>query len=411
MGIFDLTIISDPTVLDYGNLLFKSDFSAYAEYDVNLVKSAVLVADQIDLRSIREEVARVSEAEFGRFTYMPLQRYLAFVNYSAFPDQGDSLAYPVNRSLLAPEEEALAERERVIDFVGSGGLPDIMGTPFHEKYVEQMNELTDELSSFFYKKRHELNSDDMKLLRELDSVSLDGWFPAEEDREEQVFRITFSEQAGPYWSSLGNALPDLIDASSTTSLMLSGVGLPSAQAGTDTLISSSPTSPASIATSVMTGLPSFQRSSLAQVLDLREDLGDFLPNFRGEMIDLSDAIEAKGVEDSAAVQYELEKAWYQKIAPQLVQMRAIAKGKSYPRTLLDEIANDGASQIATGASVVIAAGGLVAGLSVLLPAAVGVALPFVKAYNQRLKDRDDLKSNRLFFLHEVDRRLSKKSKR
>lgn len=411
MGLFDLTIISDPTVLDTGNLLFTSDFSAYTAYDVDLVKSAVLVADHINLRSIREEVARVSEVEFSRFARMPMRRYQAFVDYSAFPDHGDFQAYPINRSLLASEEEALAERERFILTVESGN-PDFMGSSFYEKYSGRMHELMDELASFFYKKRFDLNSDDMTLLSGLDSVSIDGWFPNTDDRDKQIFNIAFSEHTGPYWSSLGSALPDLIDTSSKTSLMLSGLGRFQSGAGSDKLRSASSVNPASVASSVMAGLPSFKRSTLTQVLELREDLEDFLPNFRGEMIELSDTIGAKGIDDSDAIQYEVERAWHQKIAPQLSQMRAIAKSKSYPRMLLDEIATDGVTQIASGASVVIAAGGLVAGLSVLLPAAAGVALPFVKAYNQRLKDRSDLESNRLFFLHEVDRRLlKKKSKR
>ncbi|MBY4206119.1 hypothetical protein HQO44_06585 [Rhodococcus fascians] len=410
MGLFDLTIISDPTVLDTGNLLFTSDFSAYTAYDVDLVKSAVLVADHINLRSIREEVARVSEVEFSRFTRMPMRRYQAFVDYSAFPDHGDFQAYPINRSLLASEEEALAERERFVQTV-ENGEPDFMGSIFYEKYSKRMHELMDELASFFYRKRFDLNSDDMTILRGLDSVSVDGWFPDADDREKQIFNIAFSEHAGPYWSSLGSALPDLIDTSSKTSLMLSGLGRFQTGASSDKLRSVSLASPASVASSVMAGLPSFKRSTLTQVLELREDLGDFLPNFRGEMIDLSDTIGAKGIDDSDAIQYEVERSWHQRIAPQLSEMRAIAKSKSYPRTLLDEIATDGATQIATGASVVIAAGGLVAGLAVLLPAAVGVALPFVTALNKKMKDAKELQSNGLFFLHEVDRRLSKKPKR
>lgn len=131
--------------------------------------------------------------------------------------------------------------------------------------------------------------------------------------------------------------------------------------------------------------------------------------FRAEVITLS--AQLGGQDDAPASSDTIDRASHARVSPILKELDAKVRRGGYPRRLLGAFADDIGAQAATGASVLLAAGSTVTGVGALLPAAAAAAsVPFLRALPNRLKVRDELRGNRLFFLHEAARQIDRTSR-
>jgi hypothetical protein len=162
-----------------------------------------------------------------------------------------------------------------------------------------------------------------------------------------------------------------------------------------------------IAVSAAGRLPGLQKAPIGEILDIREDLSDYLPAFRAAVLDLADEINAEGEASSAEIADRIDRQWHQHIHPTLMDISSRLTRGRYRRHLLDEFATkDGAIAATAGAALSIGGGAVSAGVAALVPAVAGGAYPLVKAFNATLKDRDEARQSRLFFLYDAKRRLA-----
>jgi len=151
--------------------------------------------------------------------------------------------------------------------------------------------------------------------------------------------------------------------------------------------------------------------SIEEIIDLRESLSDYLPAFRAAMIELSGEVAKQTDTDLQSLASEIDFYWQRDLAPALQEISHEVSRARYPRKLLSAFASDKTALAGTASAVVLAAGSVFAGAGTLIPAAAAAAFPFVRALNDVLHSRDDVRANRLYFLYEVQKRIGQRTKR
>lgn len=163
--------------------------------------------------------------------------------------------------------------------------------------------------------------------------------------------------------------------------------------------------PVTVAGSFMAHLPGLTELKVDELLDLRDSLGEYLPAFRSELMDISEEVESSTTGNPETLGREIDRRWHKDVAPTLQEIREEVLKASYSKHLLSTFSVDKATMTSTASSIVLAAGSVFAGAGALVPAAAAAAFPFVKALNESLKSKNDLRKNRLYFLYGVQSHL------
>jgi hypothetical protein len=166
-----------------------------------------------------------------------------------------------------------------------------------------------------------------------------------------------------------------------------------------------------VASAVTSSLPGMNELSIGEIIDLRESLSDYLPAFRAAMIELSGEVSRQTQPDLISLGSEIDLYWQRDIAPVLQEINHEVGKARYPRKLLSAFSSDKTALAGTASAVMLAAGSVFAGAGTLIPAAAAAAFPFVKALNDALHSRDDVRKNRLYFLYAVQKSIGQRSKR
>ncbi len=267
--------------------------------------------------------------------------------------------------------------------------------PFEEKYDDQIDVVVRSLL-LMWKKRHDaLFSPELKLATERGILSIQSWAQDLPPHERMfVAEHEFLEES---LSGMIERLQDpsrvaLLDPTLTTSY---GRTLP-----VDDRLK---VRPSLIANAIISRLVGLDDLPMIEVLDLRNDLKDYLPYFRSEMIKLSEEI----VEiESEQLAVELDLRWHRDLAPIMEEIRREVAAARYPRRLLDAVTSDRGAMAATAGALAIAAGGLVVGLGALIPALAVAAYPFLKAKTSSSELMEKARMHKLFFLYELHSRIA-----
>ena len=167
-----------------------------------------------------------------------------------------------------------------------------------------------------------------------------------------------------------------------------------------------------VATALCGYLPSLERLDITEILDLRSSLQSHLPVFRQEVARLSDDINSAGaIMSRRDITAEIDRRWTREIDPVLSEIRQEVARASLPRQFLRAFSQEKDVLASTASSVVLAAGSVAAGLSTLIPAMAAASYPLVKILNEYIEARDEIKKNRLYFLHAAEHRIRDKSRR
>jgi hypothetical protein len=165
--------------------------------------------------------------------------------------------------------------------------------------------------------------------------------------------------------------------------------------------------PVAVASAITSSLPGLNDLSIAEIIDLRSSLSDYLPAFRAAMVELSEEVSKQTGPDLTALGSEIDLRWQRDISPVLQEIDQEVSRTKYPRRLLSAFASDKSVLAGTASAVILAAGSVFAGAGTLIPAAAAAAFPFVKALNDTLNSGDDVKRNRLYFLYAVQQHIAK----
>ena len=395
MATFQVEVISDPIRLTPNNgFLFKDPWvKASPEYDTQIIKPAILFADQVQLVSSRSTVHHYIGMHGWRIVNMPMRQIYEFIRLSTKRHPEDLEQLGLRAENLASVEDARAAAKALARWRGEYGADAVFQEeiqPFWQRYYDQINLMIDGHRKIWVARHDMLIAPELKCAIDRGILTVQGWvedlhpadrmFLADEDFLAESFEGMLSRLQDPgKVALLDPTLKSIIDDAPAR-----------------------PAPPALLAKSIVSRLPGLNELPLIEVIDLREDLKDHLPYFRSEMIRLSeDLAEITSTEDLAA---EVDRRWHLDIAPAMEEIRREVAAARYPRKLLDAVTADPASMASAGSAFAIAAGGLAVGLSALLPAMAAAAFPFLRAKALRDQQLDKAKTNKLFFLYALQER-------
>lgn len=167
---------------------------------------------------------------------------------------------------------------------------------------------------------------------------------------------------------------------------------------------------AAIGTGLLALLPTFTEPPLDEIIDLRRDLDGPLVHYRTKVADLRGHLQTGPLDRH--IDAEIESIWRQTVEPALTDIRAAMAGHGLVRDLIKR-ASGNLGDFAKGtwlpAALAVAAGAtfdlgtaVTAGLTGL-----AVSSPTIgQTIKARLDNKDAARRHDLFYLYEVDRRLS-----
>jgi hypothetical protein len=405
--VFDLDIVSSPHAALYPEVkLWSSDMRTLAEYDENLVKPAILFADSIKLWSERIDMIDSNASRSFAVARMPMRtvyHYLA-ICYRRDPTEIDSLG--LDPSMLISKEDA------AVFFHARDSIPKDILTEFIETHESQIDEVADATLAVLRSRHIDLSSAALRSLRDEGILSVSGWANGDND----VWSLAWEDEDAFFnrsYLDLVLSLPRSRNAvllEPGAAFYLSGPGSQLApgdahsanargiEGGEDKL------TPTSLAFGMIGRLPGLSEVSIPDLIEIRRDLQDYLTPFRAEAASMAEALSAESLEPED-LERVLTRQWHVKVNPILSELDHKVRRGDYPRNLLAAFSEDKTAIASSAASLVLASGTLVAGLSTLIPAVAAASVPFVKAWNDTLKARDDVTQNRLYFLYQAKERI------
>ena len=420
---FDVTVISDPGfALAPQDPMWNADLAAFARYDTALLKPVLLFADSVSLRTFRADMLGMVDADEFRLTIMPMRRLMRFIHLSSMRDMGELDYIGISESTLAPKPEASRVLRAITRRAGKDQSIFSYINKFEEKYEDSIEEVAVATGQRLIQRRDLLTTNDLNPAIQAGILTVSGWGT---DGPERYTDEWYSQRWMQAWASQEEffahgylrILRSLTNSSCATmfepgtqmflSMINNGV---SVQAKRKSRANRPPLVPttADMAASVIGRLPGLSDFSIAELLEMRDDLAEYLPAFRAAMIDLADEVRDSEPNPSPEVaSRRLDRAWHQKVSPALKDMEVYARHNGYPRQLLNVFSEDKGALAGAISSIGLAAGSLVAGAAAFVPAAVAASIPFIKALNSTLRERDKLERNRLYFLYKLQSQLKK----
>ncbi|GAA2190733.1 hypothetical protein GCM10009787_00950 [Streptomyces bangladeshensis] len=402
---FRVDVISEPAAaLNPDGSLWGAEARKLAQHDVSLVKPALLFAEHVELVSFRIDMQAIVESDALQHFRMPMRLVGSFAGAAIRrdPDELEKLG-------LTPDD--LCTKEEAVDYFNEG-VADPGGNlkNFYLRHSEKIAKYRLAVRTVLVERRDGLIADELEIAISRGVLECSGWSSVQ-PLPDQLAWTDLWEEFIPYTAQC--VVERLAESSNVPFIDPAARLSISHTLGSETLVQFNGMArdvrlPVTIAGSFLTHLPGLSELKVDELLDLRDSLDEYLPAFRGELLDLSNEIETENTEDTEKLGREIERRWHRDISPALQEIRQEVIKARYPRHLLSTFSADKATMTSTATSVVLAAGSVFAGAGALIPAAAAAAFPFVKALNESLKSRNDLRKNRLYFLYGVQQHLKRK---
>jgi hypothetical protein len=400
---FEIDVISEPSAsfLNSDGMVRNADIASVTRYDEGLLKPALLIADQVRLVTLREDLARFVVSDAFINSQMPMRYIRIFAQMSLTRVKNNYEQIGLRDSDLASQDDARALLDGKME-----GLE-----TFGKKYNDQILKYREAYARLLRQRRDDLKSTGMTKAQQQGILHVVPWCEEEMTPYELAWVDYMDEYLPTAMEGLvrrltsRSGIPALLEPGAEQALAsLGGVEerVPQAEHkfGASTVI----------ATALAARLPGLDRMQVEEVLDLRDDLADYLVPFRAHVMHLADDIAgADGVTPREMAQ-EIDYRWHRDINPALQELTATMGRGSYRRNLLNAFSEDKTTMLTTGSSLVLAAGTVFAGVGALVPAVAAAAFPFVRALNETLKTRDEARKNRLYFLFKAQRDVNRASK-
>lgn len=395
---FEIEVISDPIKLvSNDGFDFRSPWLRKSpDYDTRLVKPAVLFADHVNLVSSRSTVHQFIGMESWPILNMPMRQIYAFLRLSIERDPVTLETLDLTADDLAKSEEASTIREAMRQRDNNEEFSHTFSTiviPFLERHRNQTSAMIEAFQRLWVNRHNMLIAPDLLPAIDRQILTVQAWaedFPPHNH--------IFTERGKLLEKSFAGMLERLEDPQ-RLALIDPSIATPPLNVSCE----NAPT-PAFLGNAVVSRIPGLDDLQMIEILDLREDLKEYLPHFRSEIVTLSQEIAQ--MTSSHEVAAEVDLRWHRDIAPAMEEIRREVAAARYPRKLVDALTSDPAT-IASGAgALTLATGGIAIGLSTLLPAAAAAAFPFLKAKSLRDQGLEKAQTNKLFFLYALQNRLS-----
>ncbi len=162
-------------------------------------------------------------------------------------------------------------------------------------------------------------------------------------------------------------------------------------------------------------LPSFERASIDEILDIKKEFEKPLIRYRSMMLKYTESIQSLPWDDDFAVECNL--IYDKEIAPELLEIQELTKENSFIKNLGWNMLTDKTiiSKEASGLVVTLAAGGVISSFSevlstnggVLLAGGAWTAQKIASAYREYSNKRKDIERKDLFFYYQAGKELQK----
>lgn len=402
---FSIDVASAPTFLHPTTPMWDQPLDELRAYDEDLVKPLVLFADKITLRSERVDMMSLLKSSAFSASVMPLRRVLKYVFASLKPDPEELALYGLTVDVLADAADAAVVRDALRpDQIGRSGSGDDL-LRFEEKYGTRMIEFTDAVVGTLRGRWESLSSPDLQQLAGTGILEIKGWAAG----RDSPFELAWREELEFLLSSMDDLEHEL--SGSNGAVML--------EPGSQFFLSSKIMDeqgnsgrginlPSTMAASFINRLPGLQSASLSELIDVRNDLSDYLVPFRASMANMAKDVSDSSGESPDGILVEIERRWSSEIAPVIHELGVKTRRGGYPRELLNVLTQDKGSLASSATAITLAAGSVAAGLSALIPAAAAATYPFVKALKETLRERESRQDNRLYLLYAAQQRLARR---
>lgn len=398
MSTFNIQVISSPgATLDANKPIWAHEGKNLLAYDVQFVKPALLAADKVTLLSDRNDMHYWADVEVMRLR-MPLPVAYKFRLMSEIRHPFDMELVGLSESDLAPLHEARAARE------GREALFE-----FWRRHEDKVAEFARRMHRAWSQRREDLEDGELQVAIQAGLLESARWDARERSEEEIHFEPESEYFTGTIDAMLEKARnPHVIPMLDPGTRLLIGLETHRLANRELEVPNGVMIDHGLVAINALGNLPGIHDLSIAEIIDVRESLKDYLPAFRSEMIKMADSISEGSDLSTVDIAYEVNRRWDRDIAPAMVEMERAVAAARYPKKLIDVVLSD-RSGIATAAtSVVLAAGSFAAGFSTLIPAAATASYPFLKALNDKIRERGDLEKKSLYFLYSANQLISQR---
>jgi hypothetical protein len=394
--VFSFALQPDTPMWDYG------DYAAFVDYDIQLVKPALLFADHVSLRTFRATMQEMIYSIGMSLHTMPMRRLFFLMHVVARAD-------PRELKVLGLRPEELPSVEEV-EVTLQAAPKDLNG--FWKKYESLVERTADAARVVWAQRFRDLEDGKLGRAAEAGLLTIEGWLPALPRDFSAVAAADIDEM---YEESMDQFVEQLNNAERQ----------PLLDAGAAWVANNWPHprndhsrrrhrkpkdwhAATLVSANAIIRLPGLDRLPLIEVLDLRDDLREYLPSFRSEMVRLGEDIANDENITAVDIAAEVDRRWHKEIAPVLADIRQKIASAAYPRQLLSAVTSEKDALGAIGGALVLAAGSVAAGASMLVPAAAAATYPFAKALNQRISTLEEVRKNRMFFLYALEKGIREK---
>lgn len=397
---FALDVVTAPTFLHPNTPMWDQPLDELRAYDENLVKPLVLFADRITLRSERMDMLSLIHSSAFQTSRMPMRRVWRYIGASTNFDPTLLARLDLPRDVLADRSDVdalMASRPKSED-AQEAYLEAL--ERFERKYASQIEEFSRASLAALRTHRDQLLSPALESLAEAGILDITGWSTGDSD----AWSLAWQEELDFLVNSIDDVASYLRDSEGAVMLE------PGSAFFLDSDVSAWNTSqpmhmPAHLASAFVSRLPGLRSASLGELLEVRDELDDYLVPFRAVMATMAKDVSDAVGESPEALAAEIEKRWVREVAPVLHELAVRTKRGGYPRELINVLTEDKGSMASAASSIVLAAGSTAAGLAALVPAAAAAAYPFAKALKEVVEGREMRQDNQLFFLYSAQKQL------
>jgi hypothetical protein len=399
---FEIDVLSNPVAaLSIDKPLWDiGDFSIYSEYDIDLIKPALLFSDRVNLFTFRETMRQITYNQGATIARMPMMRIMSYLGVAIRRDPREIELLGLNPSDLpsAAEAEALTDGDAMNERFGD----------FWDNNEERIESYADKVIQVWRQRYRELEAPGLHAAVDSGLLKVDGWLtiPPEYQNRPIMPDEIFEASIEAFLDRLVNSSRQpMLDVGADW--VAKNWPLDTDRTRSTEQRAASWHGPTITAANAVMRLPGLERLSLEEVIDLRSELVQYLPAFRSEMIRLGEDLDESNIEpDDLAV--EIDRRWYRDISPVLEEIQRDVAEAAYPRRLLNTITAQKDAMISAGGAVVLATGSVAAGISTLAPAALAAAYPLAKALNDHISNRAAVKKNRLYLLYALEKGIKKR---
>jgi hypothetical protein len=164
----------------------------------------------------------------------------------------------------------------------------------------------------------------------------------------------------------------------------------------------------SAATQFMEGLPSFPAASVAEILDIREELRKPLTNFRAAVAEMERLIQSAAYDADFA--QEVDDLYIEKVAPALQEIAELVQDNGYLRQFMIAAVGDAKAMLTAVLTMGVAA---LVGIPDLAAAALAAGVPggaaVLRAAFAKTAGTRDVEGHHLFFLYKTEELLTPES--